>query len=376
MTENQKFDDGADELFVDTVLTQTTFKVEGRIALFRLVLTCTLLIASVGEFGLASVGQASPSFTLLVVGSALAILYSVGVLVLTRKPEGIRVGVLSLVSIGVDATLMCLPVVAYFAAPTGVNELVSTRPATIALYLMVVASGLRFREAARIGILINATTLFTVLTLDFVKANNMSDPTPYLAELKQSLFLLVASCLLAQLVSVQTRETVFKSAQIAEQATTDPLTKARNRRFLRGFLDRAGEEARRNSTPLSLVMTDIDHFKGINDQHGHPVGDAVLAEVALRLQLAVRHIDVVARYGGEEFCVVLPTCALEDAAATAERIRQAVASEPVEGLEVTISLGVAQLQPKMNVHDFIASADRALYLAKTGGRNRVVTAGE
>ncbi len=358
-------------LFVDAVLEQTTLQFESRIAFFRLALTLTLLAASVGEFGLASVGQASPSFALLIVGAILAICYSIWVLRLTRGGKPISVGALSLMSIGVDATLMSLPVVAYFTTSAAEAGLVSNRPATVALYLMVVASGLRFRDAARAGILINGTTLFMVLGLDFVKASNLPEPAPYLAELKLRLFLLIASCLLAHLVSVQTRETVTRSAAIAQEATTDPLTQTKNRRFLRGFLDRATAESRQKGTPLCLLMTDIDHFKKINDEHGHPMGDAVLAEVSLRLQLAVRHVDVVARYGGEEFCVVLPSCEMEDALNTAERIREAVAKEKVEGLEVTISMGVAAFSPDMGPRELISAADGALYQAKKDGRNRV-----
>lgn len=367
--------DGNDDLFVDTVLEQTTLQVESRIALFRLALTVTLMAVSVSEFGMASAGQAPPGFGFLVAGVGLAISYSLWVLWLTRGTARVSVGVLSLMSIGVDATLMSLPVVAHFTINVGEAGLVSNRPAIVALYLMVVASGLRFRDAARAGILINATTLFTVLGLDFVKAYHMLDPAPYVTELKLRLFLLVASCYLAHLVSVQTRETVTRAAHIAHEATTDPLTQTKNRRFLRSFLDRATTESRNKGTALCLLMTDIDHFKRINDEHGHPRGDAVLAEVSLRLQLAVRHVDVVARYGGEEFCVVLPSCEIEDAMNTAERIRSAVEREPVEDLKVTISLGVAAFHPEMSPRELISAADGALYQAKREGRNRVARAG-
>jgi len=122
------------------------------------------------------------------------------------------------------------------------------------------------------------------------------------------------------------------------------------------------------------VMIDIDHFKAINDRHGHPVGDAVIREVAWTLRSAVRLHDVPGRYGGEEFGVVLPGTEVEGAEMLAERIRKRIESmvlEPKKGVRATASLGVAAFDPlDANHMDWIARADRALYAAKESGRNR------
>jgi diguanylate cyclase len=152
---------------------------------------------------------------------------------------------------------------------------------------------------------------------------------------------------------------------------------------LSGLLNRVHWEAavaaefqrcRRIGHMSSLVMLDIDHFKAINDRHGHPVGDAVIRELAWALRSAVRLHDVPGRYGGEEFGVVLPGTDLAGAEVLAERIRVRIASmvfEPKKGVRATVSLGVAAFDVRdADQTDWIARADRALYAAKESGRNR------
>jgi diguanylate cyclase (GGDEF)-like protein len=124
-------------------------------------------------------------------------------------------------------------------------------------------------------------------------------------------------------------------------------------------------------------MADIDHFKRINDTHGHQTGDEVLCEVARRMQSALRPYDTIGRFGGEEFLLVLPGCSLEDGVKLAERICHLVRSEPVKAknkrIDVSISLGVAVANPPVPVdlETLLGSADAALYGAKEAGRNRV-----
>jgi diguanylate cyclase (GGDEF)-like protein len=124
-------------------------------------------------------------------------------------------------------------------------------------------------------------------------------------------------------------------------------------------------------------MADIDHFKRINDAHGHQAGDEVLREVARRMQRSLRGYDIAGRFGGEEFLLVLPGCSLEEGAKLAERICHVVCSEPVkaknERIEVSISLGVAVANPPVpaDLEALLGSADAALYRAKEAGRNRV-----
>jgi diguanylate cyclase (GGDEF)-like protein/PAS domain S-box-containing protein len=164
--------------------------------------------------------------------------------------------------------------------------------------------------------------------------------------------------------------------QAHQLSITDGLTGLNNRRH---FFDEAKgeyERIRRYGRALAVVMIDIDHFKKLNDTHGHLVGDEVLREVARRIQEAVRTIDVVARYGGEEFAVLMPETELPEALKVAERICRRVAERPVydSGVTVftTVSLGVAEIDGQMtSFEEMLKCSDEALYAAKTAGRNRV-----
>ena len=170
------------------------------------------------------------------------------------------------------------------------------------------------------------------------------------------------------------------NARLEALATTDPLTLLLNRRALVDRLAAEMDRARRYGTVVTLLMIDIDHFKLVNDTHGHLVGDDVLREVAALLQSAVRTVDIVARFGGEEFVVALPETGEEGAIAFAERIRERIASQPFgragrAGLTLTASIGVATFpSPRVeSTEDLFARADEALYRAKADGRNRVCT---
>ena len=132
------------------------------------------------------------------------------------------------------------------------------------------------------------------------------------------------------------------------------------------------QRAKRYKRPLSLIIFDIDHFKKINDTYGHKVGDEVLKALSKLIKKNIRKIDFAARWGGEEFVILAPETNVEGAKKLAEKLRQAVETYkfPTVG-KVTISLGVAQLEPDEKPEDFIVRADMALYKAKEGGRNRV-----
>lgn len=163
-------------------------------------------------------------------------------------------------------------------------------------------------------------------------------------------------------------------------ATTDPLTRLLNRRALLERLSSEVDRSLRYGDVLTLLMFDVDHFKSINDSHGHLVGDAVLREIGSLLHASVRAVDIVARYGGEEFVIILPETPLEGALVFAERLRETIerhtfAGRGGAGLRLTASIGAATF-PSPHVHsteDLFARADEALYRAKSGGRNQVRT---
>ena len=167
-------------------------------------------------------------------------------------------------------------------------------------------------------------------------------------------------------------------AQTIELAITDGLTGLHNRRYLDSHLQTLFERAASRQRPLSLLISDIDRFKRINDTHGHAAGDEVLREFARRLRKNVRGIDLACRYGGEEFVVVMPDTEQAVAERVAERIRQEIEMLPFgpEGaaaLDVTVSIGVASISPAADTLEaLLKRADGALYEAKKSGRNRVV----
>jgi two-component system, cell cycle response regulator len=175
------------------------------------------------------------------------------------------------------------------------------------------------------------------------------------------------------------------NARLEALAHTDPVTQVLNRRALTLRLTSELDRARRYNSVLTLLMIDLDHFKGVNDTYGHLTGDDALREVAALLQHAVRSVDVVARYGGEEFVIVLPETAEPGAVAFAERIRERIEAQsfaviaaegpPGAGLRLTVSIGVATFpSPRVDsAEDLFAQADAALYRAKAEGRNRVRT---
>lgn len=168
---------------------------------------------------------------------------------------------------------------------------------------------------------------------------------------------------------------VTKEKKLEEElralSNTDGLTKLFNRRFLDKSLTLELERACRYGTPLSMLMFDVDHFKKFNDIHGHDQGDRVLQAIAEIMRATCRSVDVPCRYGGEEFVVILPNALLEDTVMIGQRLREAVENIVVDGLHVTISIGVASVsdhKPENAAH-FINLCDAALYQAKAAGRN-------
>jgi diguanylate cyclase (GGDEF)-like protein len=165
--------------------------------------------------------------------------------------------------------------------------------------------------------------------------------------------------------------------EIYRLTTMDGLTQIYNRRYFDEQLERELSRSRRYERVLSLVLLDIDHFKGVNDKYGHLAGDSVLKQLASSVRTKIRREDVFARYGGEEFAVLLPEVSLGGTRQLAEKVRKLVEKQRFEFdrqvIPVTVSVGIATLEPHhREAGDLVREADEKLYEAKTSGRNRVV----
>jgi diguanylate cyclase (GGDEF)-like protein len=175
------------------------------------------------------------------------------------------------------------------------------------------------------------------------------------------------------------REVEKELGSVRKEMELDPLTRLYNRGALDLQLERTASMSFFSESPACVFMVDIDHFKQINDTHGHPVGDAVIQQLADRLVSTFpRKTDFVARYGGEEFCVLLPGANLEVCQRLADRLLEVVRGESFRyqeiSIPVTVSVGVAKLMPGETVPTWIERVDRALYRAKESGRNQMCVA--
>ena len=220
----------------------------------------------------------------------------------------------------------------------------------------------------------------SLLVLPLV-AGDRAAGTIVLASRRQAVFTRQVRILL-QVIADQAAlswENAIMVRKLEDLATRDGLTGLLNRRVFQEALSRKMAEARRSGTRLSLIMSDLDHFKSVNDTHGHQAGDLVLTRFAAVIRRNVREVDLACRYGGEEFVVVCPDTDGPGALLLAERIRREMEREEMDSgaarIRVTCSLGVATYPEHAGVPDaLVAAADESLYEAKHGGRNRVVVA--
>ena len=196
-------------------------------------------------------------------------------------------------------------------------------------------------------------------------------------------FLGACFVLLVNVLSLETTRNARRLIVLEQESITDPLTGIYNRRYLERRLTDEIARAHRYGMPLSVLLIDIDHFKHVNDVHGHQVGDLVLAGMAQLIATTLRTTDIVARYGGEEIMVIAPSTPVKTAADLAERLRKVVEnasfevpvelSRDISALSVTVSIGVACFSHHTkDSQDLVQNADKALYRAKNAGRNRVV----
>ncbi|WP_439859365.1 sensor domain-containing diguanylate cyclase [Pseudomonas sp. MBLB4136] len=198
-----------------------------------------------------------------------------------------------------------------------------------------------------------------------------------LAAIRHSLYLNLLICLLVTVAVLSVVSIALRRHQtrIAALATTDMLTDLPNRRGFELLANQAIQEARRNQGPLCALLLDLDHFKQLNDSHGHLAGDEVLRGFSARLRQDLRQSDIICRWGGEEFIVLLKDSSPEQARQLAEKIRlhtEQSSFHHADGqLRVTTSIGLAELHPGDTLDQLIGRADRALYRAKQSGRNRL-----
>jgi diguanylate cyclase (GGDEF)-like protein len=212
-----------------------------------------------------------------------------------------------------------------------------------------------------------------VLVLDHAIFWNLVDASH---DFSINLLMLLAQRLRANNTTVSTN--IRLQREYKRNAMVDALTGLYNRRWLEEALPRFVNRFVRSKQPLTLLMLDVDHFKKVNDEHGHPAGDAVLVTVGHTLRTAVRPTDHVARYGGEEFAVILPETGPRAAEGVAERLRAAVKLAPIRDVNgkllpgITISIGGAGLPlENATASELLALADAKLYASKQGGRDRV-----
>lgn len=187
------------------------------------------------------------------------------------------------------------------------------------------------------------------------------------------LFLMIFLALMsvATIPKDQWHTAISRAAVYSRWALTDKLTELANRHAGADILARHCAAAKRQDRPLSVIMGDLDNFKQVNDTEGHAVGDAVLTGVAKIMRASVRESDAVIRWGGEEFLIVVPDSNLEAARILAERCRYAIEAEPVAGIQMTMTFGVAQYQPGDTQESLLARADENLYTGKGTSGNRV-----
>jgi diguanylate cyclase (GGDEF)-like protein len=313
--------------------------------------------------GLASVGESTLHYVLLAVPSGIASLA-----VATSQ------GDLAIVATyGYPRTL-----VEHLRIPPGQGIIGTVHESRMPLIVSDVKAtpGLeRHRSRYRTGSFVAVPIATGQQSLGVVSLTDRVAPGPYTPDDVATLTLLMGPVALAL-----GRERAWQEAQAyAQAAVIDPVSGLFNRRYFQTRLEEELQRAIRQASSVGLLMVDLDGFKSINDRFGHVAGDLVIRDISEILRRSVRIFDVCTRFGGEEFAVMMPGGTLESAGAIAERIRHRVEayhrSEPdLRDMRVTASIGVAVSPPGATARELIERADRALYHAKRGGKNRVVTA--
>ena len=237
-------------------------------------------------------------------------------------------------------------------------------PAVCWLAIPVVSLSARFDRRGVVAGLVLTVALLLAATIGVEPAAVAGDPSR-----------VVAATALIGAVGLLSTAVMRSDLQYRSASVLDGLTGMLNRRSLATRGAELEEQAALTGQAVGVVLGDLDHFKDVNDEHGHQAGDAVLIDVAYTLRKQLRAFDLAYRLGGEEFLIVLPGATLDEAVALAERLRIAVELEPAGGLHVTMSFGAASSAgADLRWDDLVAHADAALYRAKREGRNRVSAA--
>lgn len=240
---------------------------------------------------------------------------------------------------------------------------------------VVVISTMRQRSSKY---LLSALVFVLYLVLDHTmhRMKPLHDLNPELLSALRCFNIAVTFALLFYLSNLYMKLVSKAEKQLRILATTDPLTQLLNRRSFLEVADYELTQRKRHLAPLAFVLADIDHFKAINDQHGHAVGDEVLRSVSRVLNQAVREQDSVARWGGEEFLIMMPDATLQAATMVAERLREKVSAIEVnvagQAIQVSMTFGVSSHRLEEPVDGTVNRADSALYQGKARGRNQVV----
>jgi diguanylate cyclase (GGDEF)-like protein len=238
-------------------------------------------------------------------------------------------------------------------------------PALTWLAIPVVTLGARFNMRGVIAGVLFTAMLMMIVTLGLSTSEVLAAPQYMIAPLA----LLFATAILSTAL-------MRSDLDHRQDSVIDGLTGMLNRRSLDTRVQELSEQAAVTGEPIGLIVGDLDHFKSVNDTHGHAVGDAVLVDVAYSIRKELRAFDLAYRLGGEEFLVVLPGATAKESHEVAERLRAAVESSPAGGLNVTMSFGIASSGGGAFAYrSTFGAADAALYRAKQTGRNRVESAG-
>jgi len=262
-----------------------------------------------------------------------------------------------------------------------------SRGVLLLAYVIVLLFGI-FRLNTRSFLYISIFTLLTygidIALLHLFRPQGVNFSIEYLQWVVLALVLVAFSIIGGYISSLRQKLTISKSQQakyieiIREMAIRDELTGLYNRRHVLELLDYEKNRSSRGGSIFCLAMLDIDHFKNVNDHHGHLTGDEVLREVATMINETLRKTEFCGRYGGEEFLIVLPQTDIKGALIGAERVRTTIENTLFPDLgsdfKVTVSIGLSEYQIREDVDKIIARADEALYRAKNGGRNRVESA--